>query len=384
MNKIWIVLGVVVVLLSAAAMGLYFWSTAQLERQANCGDGICGPIEKQRGLCPQDCGSAPKSTVITQPTQNQTNNNTSRPNATKPARIYVSFVSHNEDSINRGAAGICYSVTETQDGYLANRDLLILMAKIIREHQGAWDIQSDWTYLKAIEKWDTTTVKSNTSGKNILKYLAETDLNHISVDAHAHEVIHQNGTPQYNYADVAYLSQNLGLIDAGVVGGFAYTPSSQEVWTRFQNPLFGNVYSNFSWSPKILWGAASAAKNHQGEEHASGIWRPKDPQHFFEDDPNKTLVNIGDGGNISANVTKLLEKLKNGELENGHMYTVTIGFNQCEMTTSMIQTYADLIDSLKSDVAAGSLVWAPLPKMLNDWKNIYNEAPTVVLMSSLK
>lgn len=58
MNKLLVALGVMAVLLLEAG-GWYFVSTTRSDRQNNCGDGICDSIERNDGLCSQDCDGVP-------------------------------------------------------------------------------------------------------------------------------------------------------------------------------------------------------------------------------------------------------------------------------------------------------------------------------------
>lgn len=65
--------------------------------------------------------------------------------------------------------------------------------------------------LLAVQQFDTGTVIANTNGKNLLRWFVEEK--GVICDPHSHE----NG---YNYADVAYLHEQLGIMATKVVGGF--------------------------------------------------------------------------------------------------------------------------------------------------------------------
>ena len=75
--------------------------------------------------------------------------------AAAPARLYLTFVSHNEDSNN----ALCAPVNATQARYLANRAALLLVAQTIYAGGGAYDMQSDWEWITRTAQWETDEVK---------------------------------------------------------------------------------------------------------------------------------------------------------------------------------------------------------------------------------
>ena len=290
--------------------------------------------------------------------------------ATSPrTRIYVALVSHNEESLQ----SFCTADFTQRDGYLLNRSRTLAFARMVLDHGAAWDLQSDWLYLEGVGQWDTGSVTANTGGQNLIAYLASLAPNRIVVDAHSHE-------SRYNYADVAHLIENLGAPRTGVTGGFIYYPTANEVWTRLESPLAGVVFPSVTWTADILWGAGTYL--HLGpDSHVSGIWRPRDAQRFHEDDPARRLVNVG-GYTGLVGVNDLLQRLRAGTLLPGHMYTVTIFFNQCTLTDTTAAEQAAVVDAWAADVAAGNLVWATLPDMVRIWRQEYGSIPTILQADS--
>lgn len=279
------------------------------------------------------------------------------------SKIYATFVSHNEESAN-------YVCSRQQSAYLDNRGRTLDFARMVVDREAAWDLQTEWTWLQAVQQWDSADVMRDTKNKNIVQYLAELKPDRVAIEAHAHET-------QYNYADVVHLIEQLGAARTGVVGGFIYYPLSDEVWTRLEQPLVGSVYPETIWNAEILWGAATF--NHQGpDSHASGIWRPRDAAHFHEDDPNQRLVNVGGYTGGQDGLDDLLSRLHAGTLEPGRMYTVSIFFEQCNLTDELLQTYTTVVDGHAADVAAGDLVWTTLSEMARIWREDYGSAPVIL------
>jgi hypothetical protein len=280
-------------------------------------------------------------------------------------RIYAAFVSHNE--VYDQKCPPCDPVVTQQDPYLANRKLVVKFAQMIREHKAAWDMQSDWQFVEAATQWDTPEVKAETGGKHIIQYLTEVAPDRIVVDAHSHEV-------KYNLADLVFILEGAGWKRNGVVGGFVYSPPEQEGWGRFRAPVQGRVYPDVTWTADTLWGGATPGHTN-GDSVASGIWRPKDANHFYEDDPRQSLVNVGDYG---SKVEELVDLLRAGKLQQNRMYTVTVFLNQCTLSDAEIARHAALVDRLAPEVEAGRLVWATLPDMVKTWRQSYNSTPVVL------
>jgi len=233
-----------------------------------------------------------------------------------PTRVFAAFVSHNEEAASNPP---CAPVVTGRERYLANRAAVVTLARAIVERNAAWDFQSEWQYLQAVQAWDDAAVTGATDGKNIARYLAELSPSHLAVDAHSHE---RSG---WNYADVAHLLAGLGVPPTGIVGGYIANPSSAETWTRLRQPLRGLRAPYPTWQALALWGGGSA--NHRDDARASGVWRPLDPERFFEDDPAQALFNIG---------------------------------------------------GWTGEVATGELVWATLPTMARVWREEYGSQPSMV------
>jgi hypothetical protein len=288
-------------------------------------------------------------------------------------RIFVTFVSHNEESISNPP---CAPVLTDRARFAANRAAVVSLAQVIWDKRATWNVQSEWEYLLRLSEWETPEERDRTQGLNLVHYLNTFAPGHIQVDAHSHE---KRG---YNYADVAYLLSQLHVPPNGIVGGFTINPIASESWTRLRLPLAGSQYPSYTWQATILSGAASPG--HRDDSNASGIWRPQAAATFHEDDPAQALVNVGNypgaGSTLDpAPIAALLAMLRDGQLQAGRMYTVTLMIPQCELDSdpTLIPRVGLLIDQFREDVAKGDLVWATLTEMVRVWRADYESSPLI-------
>jgi hypothetical protein len=255
--------------------------------------------------------------------------------------------------------------------YLRCREGLVAMATRLKEMGYTLNFQSDWRFLAAIKQHDDGEVTRGTNGKNVLRWLKE-DMG-FEIDPHAHESTH-------NYADVAYLIEQLGVKPSGVAGGFLYGPLDQTLqpwWDRMREPIRGWKYPNYEWRCQILWGAGTAT--HSGEEYyISGLWRPKSREEYFTNDPKGNLISHGHW-RIAKDVIDLVDKMRRGDLQPADgMFTAAIGAGQRNlMVGSEDQKHLfQELDLLVPYTRAGAIRWAGLTQQVEIWKNRYGEKPT--------
>lgn len=288
-------------------------------------------------------------------------------------RLFLTFVSHNEDSSN----ALCAPVNSIQARYLANRAALLQVAQTIYNGGGAYDMMSDWEWITKTIQWETEDLRrATTFGYGIIQLLATAAPSQVRVDAHSHE---HGG---YNYADVAYLLQTMGAPQTGIVGGFIANPASAADWVRFRSPLQGQRYPTFSWQPASLWGGGSGM--HSDDQSASGMWRPKNPVEFFTDDPGQALPNIGNGTVTNGPYTTdgavaVFQALQAGRLEVGRMYTATLMLSQCDFDTNaaVLPYVSSILAAARPFVASGDVVWATLPDVLRIWRDEYGSQASI-------
>ncbi len=312
---------------------------------------------------------------------------TSSETTNKKTPVYITIVSHNEDDSR-------YDGYDTKDGYLGFRKALLDLAELIVKYEAKWDVQVDWRFLKAVQKYDTGDVLANTDQKNIVKYLD--DIPGIRIEAHSHEgntYKDANGQPlpeseQHNYADVVKEISLLGVEVPPVIGGAIYFPlSSESIWDRFLEPQKGNLFPDFTWTPQILWGVGTY--KHSGEEDSSsGIWQPKSKEDFFTHDPNGNLYYVGgslgvaeydkaDG--IVSPVKKILTDVESGEAPAGKFYAATSMIFEIDYidNQSKLDNFEEKLKELQSLANEGKVIWAHLDEMVEIWKDKYSKEANV-------
>ncbi|CAN5455280.1 hypothetical protein BH10BAC5_BH10BAC5_09960 [soil metagenome] len=281
--------------------------------------------------------------------------------------VYLQFVSHNEDQ----------AIWLTQSYYLSKRTLLVDIANIVQAKNAKWDFQSDWAFLLAVARFDTGSVVSNTNGKNLIKWMTENK--GITCDPHSHE----NGG--YNYADVAYLHQALGIIPTKIVGGFLYdTVVNGNNWENLEAGIYGRVYTSYFWKPDALWGSGTG--NHLNDPYPLGAWKPKSMQNYYLHDSTKHLMLIGHGcanhiydtSNVRTNVNilnQIVNGLNTGVLPDTGFYPAYVYFNVGDLTTTRVTKISQFIDSVASLVIAGRVLWKSLPEVYDIWNTSYGKKP---------
>ncbi len=275
--------------------------------------------------------------------------------------VYVSIFTHAEQKNSYTP-----DFTTDEDAFWEQRQLVVDFAQMLYEKGVAYDYQSDWNFLEAALKFDHGT--EETHGKNFLQYLSE-DLG-VSVDPHNH-----TGQSEYNYADVAYLIEQLGVEPTGVVGGYLVLPLENSVLETLWKPVEGNVY-DYTWTPEILWGGGTEGHVNDESLEISGLWRPQDAEHWTTHDPDAPLAVVGNYVNGWNNLDELLAAQEDGTLEQGKMYTISIDAHQKLLSQDFIAAFADQIDAYQKYADEGRIVWSSIPDTYETWVTQYEETPS--------
>ncbi|MBW2700293.1 MAG: BACON domain-containing protein [Deltaproteobacteria bacterium] len=290
--------------------------------------------------------------------------------------VFVSFASHNEDDER-------YDMYDTQDGYEGMREAILKMMDVVQTHDIPFDFQPDWRFLQAIKRWETDALVATTNNKNILRHLKE-DLG-VSIDPHSHECATasdsaKTNNPDFadgcNYADVAYLIEELGVNPAPIVGGFIVNPPSNAIWEKFRSPLRGLVSPDYHWQAESLWGGGSP--QHIDDPQFSGLWLPMDHFNFATDDPSQNLPNIGNGG--AAPIQDLINRIETGQAPTGRIYTWThmeFELNFYVNGDSALTAFERTLTQLAPYANQGKVIYATLPEILEIWRSVYNSEPNI-------
>ncbi len=277
------------------------------------------------------------------------------------ARVHVVLFTHIEDNTPGGTLGSAQS----RSSYATLRGKLLELAARARAQGLSWVLQPDWKILEAARMYEDTTMTSNTAGKNFLRYLHD-DLG-VTIDPHSHE----NGG--YNYADVAHLLDLLGVGGSTVIGGHIWDPSLPEFseWDRFRVPLAGSHFPAASWRGDLLIGAGTP--NHVNDPLVSGVWRPLDRAHYFDDAPTGNIVAVGAWHDDVAGVQELVNAYAAGTVAAGDMLTASWNINPSSITAAggidqIDSTVFSPIASLRDE---GKIFVGDFRAVVTDWKTTY-------------
>lgn len=296
-------------------------------------------------------------------------------NSFSMAPVYLTFTTHNEDA----------EPYQIYNYYIARRNFVVQLANMLQGKNIKWDFQSDWKFLQAVKNFDTGNVVQNTNGKNLLKWLVED--RGISCDPHSHEA---NG---YNYADVAYLHEQLNIIPTKIVGGFIYNQIiGGNNWENLETGIYGRVYTSYFWKPDILWGGGTPG--HINDPQNYGAWKPQSMANFYIHDSTKHLTLIGNGcsnkiydttavSTVVQRIRNIVDAVQYHVLPDTGFYTTTVHSQIADLNNPQIIKIMQFIDSVQTFVNEGKVVWKSIEEIYNTWNTTYNKKPFWVGCSQL-
>jgi hypothetical protein len=223
--------------------------------------------------------------------------------------IQCVLFTHIEDNTPGGMLG----TQQSEQSYLLYRGRLIEMGLLAQSYGVAWSLQPDWKILEAALLYEDSALVATTNGKNFLRHLKE-DLGAI-IDPHSHE----NGG--YNYTDVAHLLDSLGVGATTVIGGHIWDPALPQFqeWDRYRVPVAGEHYPAATWRGDILMG--SGTPSHVDDPLVSGVWRPRDRDHYFEHDSTANIAAVGQYKGTIASIAELVALYESGDVPSDLMLT---------------------------------------------------------------
>ena len=283
------------------------------------------------------------------------------PSRADVAPVHVVVFTHVEDNTPGGLLGSAQS----RQSYATVRGNLIAMQGLAESYGVQWTLQPDWKLLEAALLYEDSTLKATTNGKNFLRYLKE-DRGAV-IDPHSHE----NGG--YNYTDVAHLLDSLGVGATTVIGGHVWDPSLPQFaeWDRFRVPVQGQHYPNAWWRGDILIG--SGTPNHVNDPLISGVWRPRDRDHYFEHDPAGNIAAIGQYKHSVQFVAELIELYRSGAVPPTVMLTFSCNVNP--MTLGAPGGLAAVEDTVIAPIAAwrdsGLVLPTDFTTLINTWMTTF-------------
>ncbi len=281
--------------------------------------------------------------------------------------VYAVIFTHIEDNSPGGTLG----TAQCKQNYLLIRGRLLEIGQLMKSYNMKWSFEPDWKILLAALLYEDATVMQSTGGKNFLKYLKD-DLD-VAIDPHSHE------SQGYNYTDVAHLLDSLGVGGSKVIGGHIWDPSLPQFaeWDRFRNPVNGSKYPWAVWQGNILMG--SGTPNHINDPLVSGIWHPKDRDHYFTDDPNGNIYCVGKYKEELTSIYELINLYKNNVVDKSCILTTSYHVNLAAISaqngfTTIENTLLKPLDSLRN---FGEVVLTDFTSLIEEWKIKFNESACI-------
>ncbi len=275
--------------------------------------------------------------------------------------VYVVLFTHIEDNTPVGSLGS----SESRVSYLNWRSDIIAMAELARQQGVPWSFQPDWKFLEAARLFEDSATMASTGGVNVLRYLRDTL--GVTIDPHSHEM------SGYNYTDVAYLLDRLGVGGSTVIGGHVWDPSLPEFaeWDRYRTSVRGERYPQALWRGDILMGAGTPG--HRNDPVVSGVWRPRDRHNYFTDDPTGNMYAIGGWSQAVSAADSLYELGRTGAVPSGCMLTLTHHIRPADIATAsaLAAVDRDVLTPALSLRAQGKVVLTDFTSLVNTWRSEY-------------
>jgi hypothetical protein len=269
------------------------------------------------------CGGGTDGTAPTSPgTPTGTVPTTPVPATTSVPPVHVVLFTHIEDNTPSGLL----SAATTRAQYVNLRARLLEMAVLARRFDARWTLQPDWKFLLAALEYEDAGLRASTGNLNVLRFLRDSLAT--AIDAHSHE------GSGYNYTDVAHLLDSLGVGGTTVIGGHIWDPALPQFsqWDRFRVPVRGQQFPATLWRGDILMG--SGTPNHVNDPIVSGVWRPKDRNSYFEDDPAGNIAAIGAWRSDVPGIVELAARYRSGQTATTCMLTGSMPISPSTLTAA--------------------------------------------------
>jgi len=272
--------------------------------------------------------------------------------------IYASIVSHSEEPPGTPDYGDNPAI------FAINRSALLEFANMLFDNDIRLNWQSEWNFTRGVALHDDG---SGTGGENIVVYMH--DSLGFEIDPHAHESI-------YNYADVAHFIEDLSVTPTNTVGGFCAWPPASSILEQFFDPIEADSFPAYIWTPEILWGAATI--HHVDEEtlYISGIWKPRDADHFFEHDESR-LPNISGYTRDWFGVSDLLQNSRVGFFDPERIYTAAVFVGQGRLNSAVTDTFERDLHDMEEYYQTDWLRWRTLLEIAQTWRDEYDSIPNM-------
>lgn len=306
--------------------------------------------------------------------------------------LRLNLTSHNE--MNDPSYGVDYSDAQDWDDVKVKLNMLV---DTLEFYQAKYNLQCESNFILANMNHD--------NAANVTTDFLETMENHtlIEVDPHNHMDLDNTMNPAYNpynYADLAKLLDSTGINRVTTVGGYIYLNSdwtypTQENWTNWDGGIVGNTFTNYTWTPTVLWGGGTG--NHVNDPFSLGLWRPAGPTALtFINHSSTNLPAIGNGcewviqdvtniDDIISSIQTHVDYFNNTLPVDADMFiSGSVVFNlRYILTAGYIEKVCEFIRKVNPLVLSGDMVWQNIHEKYLVWDGAHpNTTDNYILFCS--
>ncbi len=279
--------------------------------------------------------------------------------------VQVVLFTHIEDN----TPGPALTDPAARFAYTNLRSRLLDMARLARRYDMKWVLQPDWKFLLAALQFEDAALRATTGGLNVFRYLR--DSLGVAIDPHSHENF------GYNYTDVAYLLDSLGVGGSTVIGGHIWDPSLPQFqqWDRFRVPVAGLRFPAARWRGDLLMG--SGTPNHVNDPIVSGVWRPASRDRYWADDPAGNISAVGAFRGDLAGITELQKAYRDGKVATNCMLTASLHAKPATLTApnGITQMEDSTVRPLRALRDAGVIALTDFTALVAKWRSDYGARP---------
>ena len=302
--------------------------------------------------------------------------------------IYLTFFCHNEAD-----EPYWQGLRHNWQQYNAYRTGLVAKVRLLKQYGAVLNWQADHTVLEAMHAYERGDLLKTTNNKHILVWMVE-DMG-MRVDPHGH-------LTEYNYADLAYLIEQMGVTPSTVLGGFALYECAatgktlrQINWKKLleindDGTIRGRRFPHYVWSPKLL--EQPAMIGHGYDECSSGVWHPAEDVDFGAHQLQGRFTCVGTGYPFQSRsfkavhdapamlygnkdyILELLDKIESGKAPAGLIYTASIHFPDISSPES-IANLKEMLVFLDPFVKSGRIIYQDYESVFKIWKEKYQGQP---------
>ena len=111
----------------------------------------------------------------------------------------------------------------------------------------------------------------------------------------------------------------------------------------------------------------------------SGVWRPKDPNDFFTDDPTANIVAVGGYKGDIAGIAELVSKYKTAQVDANCLLTSTYHITPTTLssTAGLTGLEQDVLVPLQAYRSRGEIEITDFTSLVSNWRSQYGASACV-------